>query len=103
MQFSTKIRIRNSAMTFLDAAAELAGDALESVATEAQSTGRITHAFVSEAIAFIDYEIDTQELSVTFNRGGPYVYTGVPQSVVEGWLNAESAGGYYHRFIKAYA
>jgi hypothetical protein len=90
-------------MTFLDAATELAEDAIETVATEVQSGGRITHAFVSEAIAFIDYEIDSQELSVTFVKGGPYVFTGVPQSVVEGWLNADSAGRYYHSFIKAYA
>jgi hypothetical protein len=91
-------------MTFLDAASELADLGEGLVETEATSVGgRITHAFVSEAIAFIDYEIDTQELFVTFTRGGPYVFTGVPQSVVEGWLTADSAGGYYHRFIKAYA
>ena len=90
-------------MTFLDISSDIVGADIEATATEVLSGGRITHAFVSEAIAFIDYEIDTQELSVTFTRGGPYVFTGVPQSVVEGWLTAQSAGGYYHRFIKAYA
>lgn len=88
-------------MAFLDAAANFLSEGTEALAEA--GGGRITHAFSSEAIAFIDYDPDTQELLVTFTRGGPYVYTGVPQSVVEGWLAAPSAGRYYHQFIKSYA
>jgi frataxin-like iron-binding protein CyaY len=89
-------------MTFLDISSDIVGGEIEGTATEALSGGRITHAFSSEAIAFIDYDIETEELSVTFTKGGPYVYTGVPQSVVEGWISADSAGRYFHSFIKAY-
>lgn len=88
-------------MSFLDAVLELSEEA--GALAEGVGGGRITHAFVSEAIAFIDYDASTEELSVTFTRGGPYVFTGVPQSVVEGWLSAPSAGRYYHAFIKSYA
>lgn len=90
-------------MTFLDPALELGADLLGE-ATEAFSeslSGRITHAFAgSSAIRFIDYDRGTQELSVTFRNAGPYVFTGVPESVVEGWVAASSAGGYYNRFIR---
>lgn len=89
-------------MTFLDAAAELLeAEAPEALAGLSETTsGRITHVFVSSAISFIDYDIATQELSVTFRNGGPYVFTGVPQSLIEGWVAAPSAGSYYNRFIR---
>lgn len=86
-------------MTFLDTAVELLAEGAE-VMSDETSSGRITHAFVSSAISFIDYDESTQDLSVTFRNGGPYVFTGVPRSVVEGWVAAPSAGGYYNRFIR---
>jgi hypothetical protein len=91
-------------MSFLDLSEVVGGDFPGLAATEVDPlAGRISRAFVSEAIAYIDYDPQTEELLVTFTRGGPYVFTGVPSSVVEGWLTAESPGRYYHAFIKAYA
>ena len=85
-------------MTFLDPALELIEEGAAALSESA--SGRISHAFVSSAISYIDYDASTQELSVTFRNGGPYVFTGVPRSVVEGWVAAASAGGYYNRFIR---
>ncbi len=39
-------------------------------------------------------------LVVRFKTGAPYEYTGVPIEVARGLAEAESAGSYFHRWVK---
>lgn len=52
----------------------------------------------SSNIASIGYEAGT--LYVTFNRGGLYAYSGVPQSVYQGLMSASSHGSYLAAHVK---
>jgi hypothetical protein len=59
--------------------------------------------FPSTCIEWIEYNEESEELRVMFagRRGSsPYVYSGVPLSVVDGFETAASAGGYYNSMIK---
>lgn len=61
-----------------------------------------------EAVPFIgssnirsaQYDSATQELVISFIGGGTYSYAQVPQSVVDGFSAAPSAGSYLHAAIK---
>ena len=57
----------------------------------------------SSAIEFIKYDRKTENLNITFTSGGSYDYPNVPEDIVLGLLKAESAGKYFHQFIKPYA
>ena len=46
------------------------------------------------------YDPDTQTLTIVFQSGGTYEYTGVPQGIVEGLKRSGSPGSYFHRAIK---
>lgn len=54
----------------------------------------------SSAITHAVYNIDTQELGVTWNGDRDYVYTGVPASVVLRLIGTESAGRFMNDQIK---
>ena len=55
----------------------------------------------SSSIAEVAYNVETDELDVTFVRG-PHVYTyyGVPRAIFEGLVSAESAGAYFNANIR---
>lgn len=48
----------------------------------------------------IEYDEVKNDLTVTFNNGGSYVYHDVPKEMFDGILAAESAGKYYLAHIK---
>lgn len=48
----------------------------------------------------VGYDPDTQTLEVSFKSGGLYSYAGVPQSVYDGLMAADSHGGYFWANIR---
>lgn len=52
----------------------------------------------SSNIASVGYEAGT--LYVSFNSGGLYAYSGVPESVYQGLMSASSHGSYLARYVK---
>ncbi len=54
----------------------------------------------SSNIASADHDPATGDLRVTFKNGSTYIYSNVPEHVVEGLHSAESAGGYLNSQIK---
>jgi hypothetical protein len=54
----------------------------------------------SSNISSVDYDPDSQTLEIEFNNGGVYQYSGVPDSVYEGMMGADSKGKYFHANIK---
>lgn len=57
----------------------------------------------SSAIQAIRYDRESSNLNITFTSGGSYDYPNVPEEVVLGLTTAESAGRYFHQYIKPYA
>lgn len=55
---------------------------------------------ISSNILAIGYDEDSQVLEVEFNHGSVYQYMGVPQSELEGIMNADSKGKYLNANIK---
>lgn len=45
-------------------------------------------------------EYDQGTLRLTFNAGGVYEYYNVPQAIVSELQAAQSAGSYFHQFIR---
>ena len=56
--------------------------------------------FSSSNLESGEYDPDEQLLTITFQSGGTYEYTNVPQAIWEGLRKASSPGGYFHRSIK---
>ena len=54
----------------------------------------------SQNIAQVDYDAETQLLTVTFQDGRAYEYTSVPEAVFTGLKEAPSVGSYFHRQVK---
>lgn len=58
----------------------------------------------STAISRMEYDSDTQELVVTFARGGStggsYVISGIPEIEVQRWIASESPGRYFNANVK---
>ncbi len=54
----------------------------------------------SSNIDSIAYDPDTSEMQVRFRGGGTYSYAKVPQTVVDGLMNADSVGSHFHQHIK---
>ena len=48
----------------------------------------------------VQFEAETQSLTIEFRSGGVYVYSAVPATIFEGLLRAYSAGRYHHQWIK---
>jgi len=54
----------------------------------------------SSNICSVGYEPETRTLEVEFNSGGIYQYSGVPETVYQGLMQAISKGSYFHDYIK---
>ena len=54
----------------------------------------------SSNIQSIGYDPDAQILEIEFKNGGTYDYSGVPEYIHAGMMNAESHGKYFHANIK---
>ena len=55
---------------------------------------------ISESIAAIGYDDDTETLEVEFVTGSVYRYRGVNQDVFEDFRQAPSKGAFFNRHIK---
>ena len=54
----------------------------------------------SSNVSSVGYDANSQTLEIEFNNGGVYQYSGVPESVYEGMMGADSKGKYFHANIK---
>ena len=54
----------------------------------------------SSNVSSVGYDAYSQTLEIEFNNGGVYQYSGVPESVYEGMMGADSKGKYFHANIK---
>lgn len=54
----------------------------------------------SSHIAGINYDDSTKVLTVNFQSGHVYTYSGVPQSVITLFNLAESKGKYFDKYIR---
>ena len=54
----------------------------------------------SSNIAAIGSEVGNPDLHVQFKSGAEYIYSDVPQDVVQAFLAAESKGKYLNEYIK---
>jgi hypothetical protein len=54
----------------------------------------------SSSLASVGYDVSGAVLEVEFNHGGVYQYSGVPEEVYQGLMNAGSHGTFYNEFIK---
>lgn len=54
----------------------------------------------SSNLKSVDYDEKTLILEVEFNRGGKYRYLEVPQEVINGLIDAKSAGVYFAHNIR---
>lgn len=54
----------------------------------------------SSNVSSVGDHADSQTLEIEFNSGGVYQYSGVPESVYEGMMGADSKGKYFHANIK---
>jgi hypothetical protein len=53
----------------------------------------------SSMIHAVGYDDEAEELEIVFNSGESYRYTGVPRSVYEGLLAADSKGRYLRAHV----
>jgi len=58
------------------------------------------HNVSSSLLSSFGYDADEKTLQVTFNKGGTYVYSDVPEDVYEGMKEADSVGKYFLAHIK---
>ncbi len=54
----------------------------------------------SSNLASIGYDANCAVLEVEFNHGGIYQYSGVPEEIYQGLMNAGSHGTYFDQFVK---
>lgn len=54
----------------------------------------------SSNIRSVGYEAESRTLEVEFQSGGIYQYSGVPENVYQGLMQAASKGVYFHNRVK---
>jgi len=54
----------------------------------------------SSAIKAVEYNVSTRMMRVWFPDNGPYTFVGVPASVYQGLIRADSPGAYYRENIR---
>jgi hypothetical protein len=54
----------------------------------------------SSNVASVGFDPETRTLEVQFKSGGTYRHVEVPQSVYDGFMAADSKGGFYSKAIK---
>lgn len=55
---------------------------------------------VSECVASFDYNLETEELTVQFNKRGTYLYSGFPLNEFVTFSQAGSLGTYFNLYIR---
>ncbi len=64
---------------------------------------RITEHLKSSFLSGVSFDPDVQEpqdIDISFRKGRSYSFKQVPRAVIDGLVNASSAGEYYHSHIK---
>lgn len=56
----------------------------------------------SSTIDAAGYDRDSRELTVRFHSGGTYLFFDVPEDKHQELLKADSAGRYFHRYIRGF-
>jgi hypothetical protein len=70
-------------------------------ATLAFAAGVVLQPVESSLIAKAGYDVETQTMAVEMvSNADTYYYSGVPQSVYDGFMAAESKGAYFVEYIK---
>lgn len=59
-----------------------------------------TYPIASTCFARIEYDDETQELWMTFQKGGTYKIPKIEEIEVERWVEAQSVGGYFNDFVR---
>ena len=54
----------------------------------------------SSNLSSVGYDSASSVLEIEFKSGGIYQYSGVPQNVYDGLMNAVSKGKYFHQYIE---
>lgn len=54
----------------------------------------------SSAITFAEYDADKQELVLTFEKGNSYTYYGISANIYEDFINSESRGKFFNKYIR---
>ena len=54
----------------------------------------------SSNIRFVGYDPASRTLEVEFHGGGLYQYSGVPETIYQGFMRAASRGSYFHDLLK---
>lgn len=54
----------------------------------------------STNLKFVDYDNDTEILTIGFKSGSVYQYYDVPENIVNRLIKASSLGSYFHNYIK---
>jgi hypothetical protein len=54
----------------------------------------------SSNIRALGYEPETRTMEAEFHSGGVYRYSGVPETIYQGLMQAASKGSYFHDHIK---
>lgn len=54
----------------------------------------------STAISNVDYDSETETMTVAFVNGRSYTHEGVPFDLVERFISASSPGRFYNDYIK---
>lgn len=54
----------------------------------------------STNIKSVAYDPEDQVMEIVFHDGGTYRYHGVSEETAHGFETADSAGGYFHAFVK---
>jgi hypothetical protein len=57
-------------------------------------------AIQSSTIAWAEYNDATEEMEIKFHNGGVYIYSGVEKKTYQDFLDADSKGKFFSRFIK---
>ena len=93
-------------MTFVDAALDVGGSALaefeglgEEAANAIREHGHVRIPVASAAIVALDYNL-AQMLTVEFNDGSVYEMENFPAVELYRWLNADSIGTYFNRYVR---
>ncbi len=55
----------------------------------------------SSNLASYLYDTETQALTITFRSGGRYSYAGVPRDLLQGMIEADSAGKFFASNIRS--
>lgn len=54
----------------------------------------------SSHIQSVEYDPDSEDMTVTFQSGDRYMYRNVPVGIYQRWQTAGSAGEYFQRMVK---